>query len=305
MSRSTKNLATYTIVALIIGLVIGYGLAGFLTYNAQLDALNSIINDYETKGYTEQLSGTLVISGSTTVEPIASECARLFMQQYTNVEITVSGTGSGSGVRSAGAGDIDIGMASRNIKDSEWLLYPDLVAFTVGKDSIAVVINPNNPLAGTLDFTLEQVAQIFAGEITNWNELGGDNHQIEVYTREEGSGTRAVFIEYVLDPYEKEITGDASVKPSNGEMRAATAGNKYGIAYISLGYVDNTVSTAKIGGVEATVANVKAGKYPITRILWMFTKGLPTNLERAFISFVLSESGQTVVEEEGYITISW
>jgi phosphate transport system substrate-binding protein len=293
----------YAIIALIIGTVIGYGLAGPLTYNAQIATLTATIDDYETQGYSEHLSGTLTVGGSTTVEPIATECARLFQILHPDVEITVSGTGSGSGVRSAGAGDIDIGMASRNIVSSEWLLYPDLVAFSLGKDSVAIIVNPTNSLASTLDLTITQVAQIFSGEINNWNQLGGDDHAIDVYTREEGSGTREVFLTYVMTPNSKSIVGSATVKTSNGEMRAVVAGDKYGIAYISLGYVDSTVKAAKLSGVDATVANVLSGAYPITRILWVFTKGFPNNLERAFIAYMQSEAGQSVLEEEGYIPL--
>jgi phosphate transport system substrate-binding protein len=303
MSRQTSSLAIYAIVALIIGIIVGYGLAGPLTYNAQINTLNTIIDDYETKGYSEQLSGTLTVGGSTTIEPIASECARLFQILHPDVEITVSGTGSGSGIRSAGVGDIDIGMSSRNIASNEWLLYPDLVSFAIGKDSVAIVVNPNNPLADTLDLTSAQIAQIFSGEINNWNQLGGDDRTIDVYTREEGSGTRDVFLTYVMTPNGKTIVGSATVKPSNGEMRAAVAGDRYGIAYISLGYVDSTVKASKLSGVEATVANVLSGSYPITRILWVFTKGFPNNLERAFIAYMQSEAGQNVLEEEGYIRL--
>lgn len=304
MGATSRTVSIYVIIGLLVGAVVGYVAAGPLTYNKQISRLNSIINDYETKGYTEQLSGSLTIAGSTTVQPISQECANLFMALYPDVTISVAGGGSGHGVRSGGSGEVDIGAASRNIKDSEWLSYPDLNVFAIGKDSVAIVINPDNPLAGTLDLTLEEIAEIFAGNITNWSELGGPDHVIDVYTREEGSGTRETFETYVMEPFDKEITGTASVKPSNGEMRAATAGDTYGIAYISLGYVDSTVSAAKIGGVEATVANVKSGDYPITRVLWLMTKGFPSNLERAFIAFVLSSDGQQVVEDLGYIPIA-
>ena len=142
---------------------------------------------------------------------------------------------------------------------------------------------------------------IFSGEISNWSEIGGENHEIEVYTREEGSGTREVFTDYVLG--DKTIVGTASVKPSNGEMRASVVNNKYAIAYVSFGYVDGSVVAAQIEGVTATVENVNSGIYPITRILWMFTKGMPDSLEAAFIQHIQSPEGQKIVEELGYIPI--
>jgi phosphate transport system substrate-binding protein len=302
MSNRSQSIATYLLIGLVIGAVAGYFASGPLTYNSQIASLKNRIAELEGQSTTE-LSGTLSIAGSTTVLPISQEIANMFMQLHSKVQVSVAGGGSGHGVKAAGSGEVDIGEASRNIKDSEWLSYPDLVIFSVGKDSVAVVVNPDNPVAGSLDLTLEEISRIFSGEITNWSELGGDDHEIEVYTREEGSGTREVFENYCMKPFDAEFMAGASVKPSNGEMRASVAGNKYGIAYISLGYVDDTVRAVKVEGVEATVENVKSGVYPITRILWMFTKGMPSPHEKAFIEYVQSSEGQAIVEELGYIPI--
>ncbi len=292
-----NQLITYAVVALVIGAAVGYLAAGPITYNKQIQDLQNQL----AAGGEAELIGTLSIAGSTTVLPISQECANLFMEQHSKVAISVAGGGSGAGVKSAGSGEVDIGEASRNIKASELLSYPVLVAFSVAKDSVAVVINPDNPLAGSLDLTLEQISEIFSGKIANWSELGGPDHEIEVYTREEGSGTREVFMEYTMDG--KEFAANAGVKPSNGEMRAAVASNQYAVAYVSLGYIDDTVSAARINGVEAVVENVNNGQYPITRILWMFTKGMPDELEAAFIEYIQGSEGQAVVEDLGYIPI--
>jgi phosphate transport system substrate-binding protein len=292
-----NQLISYAVVALIIGAAVGYLAAGPITYNQKIQDLKNQLAE----GGEAELTGSLSIAGSTTVLPIAQECANLFMEQNLQVDISVAGGGSGAGVKSAGSGEVDIGEASRNIKASELLSYPDLVAFSVAKDSVAVIINPDNPLSGSLDLTLEQVSEIFGGETTNWSELGGPDHEIEVYTREEGSGTREVFVDYAMGG--KEFAANAGVKPSNGEMRAAVASNQYAVAYVSFGYIDDAVSAAKINGVEALVENVNNGQYPITRILWMFTKGMPDPLEAAFIEYVQSPEGQAVVEDLGYIPI--
>ncbi|TRO48260.1 phosphate ABC transporter substrate-binding protein [Candidatus Bathyarchaeota archaeon] len=297
--RSTRrNTITWTIIGVVVGLV----LAGPLLYNGQISRLRDRIEELE-GGAPSEPQGALTVAGSSTVLPITQEIANEFMAKYRFVEISVAGGGSGHGIKAAGSGEVDIGEASRNIKDSEYLSYPDLVAFSIGKDSVAVVVNPDNPLAGDLNLTLEEAARVFSGEIDDWSDLGGEEHVIEVYTREAGSGTREVFDAYVLEPYGLEFAGDAGVKPSNGEMRASVAGNKYGIAYISLGYVDETVTAIAVQGVEATVENVNSGDYPITRILWMFTNGMPDPLERSFIEFVRSEEGQAIVEDFGYIPI--
>ena len=248
----------------------------------------------------EGLSGKLAIAGSTTVLPINQECARLLMDKNPALRISVSGGGSGHGVKSVGAGEIDIGAASRDIKTKEKETYPDLRPVGVGKDSVAIVVHPSN---GVSELTMEQASKIFAGEIKNWKELGGADEAIRVITREEGSGTREVFEKYVMKPSEKEIAGEASVKPSNGEVRATVSGDEKSVGYVSLGYVGPSVKAVKMDGVEATVKNVLADKYPIVRTLYLITKGEPSELEKAFIDFVLSEEGQKVVEDMGYISI--
>jgi len=296
--RRTQN----TIIAILLGTILGYLLAGPLTYNRQIQELQNRLDELGDTGIIT-LTGALSIAGSSTVLPITQEIANNFMFIHNLVQISVAGGGSGHGIKAAGSGEVDIGEASRNIKDTEFLSYPNLVAFAIGKDSVAIIINPENPLAGSLDLTMEQLAQLFSGEISNWNELGGDNHDIEIYTREAGSGTREVFTNYVLDPYEKIISGDASVKPSNGEMRASVTNNKYGIAYVSLGYVDISVSSITIDDIEASIENVQTGDYPITRILWVFTNRMPNTLEKAFIEYLQSSEGQAVVEDLGYIPI--
>jgi len=246
------------------------------------------------------LSGELTIAGSTTVLPINQECARLLMDKNPDLRISVSGGGSGHGVKAAGAGEIDIGAASRDVKPEEMETYPDLRPVGIGKDSVAIVVHPSNPVS---NLTLEEASKIFSGEIKNWKEVGGEDEEIRVITREEGSGTREVFEKYVMKPFEKEIAGEASVKSSNGEVRATVSGDEKSIGYTSLGYVDPSVKAVKIEGVAATVENVLADNYPIVRTLYLITKGEPSELEKAFIDFVLSEEGQKVVEDMGYISI--
>jgi len=248
-----------------------------------------------------ELSGQLTIAGSTTVLPINQECARLLMKKNPGLRISVSGGGSGHGIKSVGAGEIDIGAASRDVKPAEMEKYPDLRPVAIGKDSVAIVVHPSNKVS---ELTLEQASKIFAGEITNWKEVGGADEAIRVITREEGSGTREVFEKYVLKPFGREMTGRAAVKPSNGEVRATVSGDENSIGYVSLGYLDPSVKAVKINGVEATVENVLAGKYPIVRTLYLITKGEPDELEKAFIDFVLSEEGQKVVEDMGYIRLT-
>jgi phosphate transport system substrate-binding protein len=246
------------------------------------------------------LSGSLTIAGSTTVLPINQECARLLMVANPDLRISVSGGGSGHGVKAAGTGEIDIGAVSRDVKSSELEQYPDLKPVAIGKDSVAIVVHPSNSIT---DLTLEQAAKIFSGEITNWKDVGGRDAAIRVITREEGSGTRETFETYVMTPYQKETAAKAFVKASNGEVRATVSSDSSSIGYLSLGYVDETMKALSVGGIAATVENVVAGTYPISRNLYLLTKGEPSALEAAFINFVLSSEGQKVVEDMGYIEI--
>ena len=322
MNRNQNQLYIYAVVALVIGLAIGYVAAGAMGDQtptgdeelvAQIEELQRQIDQYESEiddleadlaaaNEEEPISGDLFISGSSTVFPIADLAAEDFQNENSGINIQVEGPGSGTGVRKASDETADIGMASRNVKASELLNAPTLITFGVAKDSVSVVINPDNTLAGSLDLTTEQVNQIFTGEITNWSELGGENAEINVYSRESGSGTRATFMGFT-EIEEGEFAADASIQQGNSAMRAAVAGDPNGIAYISLGYVDETVSPAKIGGAEGTVDNVLAGTYPFQRILWMFTLGKPSELEQAYLDYVMSPEGQAIVEEEGFIPI--
>ena len=247
-----------------------------------------------------ELSGELTIAGSTTVLPINQECARVLMVENPRLRISVSGGGSGHGVKAVGEGAIDIGAASRDVKSKEMDMYPDMKPVVVGRDSVAIVLHPSNPVS---DLTMEDASKIFSGEITNWKDVGGTDGEIRVITREGGSGTRDCFEKAVMKPFDREIAGKASVKPSNGDIRATISRDKMSIGYLSLGYVDESLKTVKIDGVEATEENVLSGEYPISRSLYIITKGAPSELEKAFIDFVLSEEGQTMVEEMGYLKV--
>ncbi|HID19796.1 MAG TPA: phosphate ABC transporter substrate-binding protein [Methanophagales archaeon] len=247
-----------------------------------------------------ELSGELTIAGSTTVLPINQECARVLMVENPELRISVSGGGSGHGVKAVGEGAIDIGAASRDVKSKEMEMYPDLKPVVVGKDSVAIVLHPSNPVS---DLTMEDASKIFSGEITNWKDVGGTDGEIRVITREGGSGTRDCFETSVMKPFDREIAGKASVKPSNGDIRATVSRDEMSIGYLSLGYVDESLKTVKIDGVEAREENVLSGDYPISRSLYIITKGAPSELEKAFIDFVLSEDGQKMVGEMGYIKL--
>jgi phosphate transport system substrate-binding protein len=246
------------------------------------------------------LSGKVSIAGSTTVQPLTEVLAEAFMDMNPNLVIEVQGGGSSVGVTSAGEGTVDIGMASRAIKGSEFELFPDLQVFTIALDGIAIVTNPSIELPS---LSIAQVRDIFAGEITNFSEVGGPDASITVVSREEGSGTRAAFEELVMEHGEKKlISENALLQQSNGQVRTVVATTPNTIAYLSFGFLDDSTVSVAIDSVEPTVDNVKNNLYPIARPLNMLTSGDPGELAQAFLNFILSPAGQEIVAKD-YISI--
>jgi phosphate transport system substrate-binding protein len=228
--------------------------------------------------------------------------------------IEIQGGGSSVGVTSAGEGTVDIGNASREIKSSEMETFPGLQIFTIAYDGIAIVTHPDTDLPS---LSIEQVRDIFAGEITNYNEVGGPDANIIVVSREEGSGTRAAFEELVMqykdvrEPQSNDAAGESQSKAmyerallqqSNGQIRTTVSTTPDSIAYISFGFLGDDIRPVQIDGVEPTVGNVLNGSYPIFRPLNMLTNGAPNDLAQAFLDFILGEAGQAIVTES-YIPV--
>ncbi len=243
------------------------------------------------------LSGSISVAGSTTVQPLAEELAKAFIALNPGVKIDVQGGGSSVGIKSAGQGTVDIGTASREIKDSERAEFPDLKIFTIALDGIAVVVHPQ---VGVDDLTVEQVRDIFGGKITNWKEVGGPDKPIVVVSREEGAGTRGAFEEMVMGGVP--IAATAILQTSSGAVRTTVATTPDSIGYISFGYLDVSVKVLKINGVEATTANVLNKSYPIVRPLNMLTKGDPQGVVKAWLDWILGPQGQEVVSKN-YIPV--
>ena len=240
------------------------------------------------------LSGTVTEAGSSTVQPLAERFADAFMEVNPNVNIVIQGGGSSVGVKSAADGTVDIGAASRELKPGE----PDLVKHLLARDGIAIVVHPSNTISG---LSKEQVRDIFAGVITNWSEVGGSSGDITVVAREEGSGTRAAFEEMVMN--EDLITNMAILQPSNGAVRTTVSSTPLAIGFLSFGYLDSLIKSLAIDGVEGNTENAKDGSYPIVRPLYFLTKEQPSGLVKEFIDFCLGQEGQSIVTDEGYISV--
>ncbi len=243
----------------------------------------------------EELSGTLSMNGSTSMEKVIKAVNGAFMEKNKGVTVNLNLTGSGTGIQEASEGKCDIGNSSRKLKDEE---AEKLDATVVGLDGIALVVNPVNKLE---DISLENLAKVYSGEITNWKELGGDDKAIVVIGREDGSGTR--------DGFESIVMGDKEPKyaqelESTGSVINAVATTDGAIGYASLANVDETVKALKVGGVEATEENVKSGTYEVQRPFICATlKGSDNKLVKAYLDFILSEEGQALVLAQGAVPV--
>lgn len=238
---------------------------------------------------------TISIAGSTTVLPVAQAAAEEYMNQHSNADIQVSGGGSGVGATSVIGGTADIGMLSRDLKASE-KEGNTLKEFVVGKDGIALVGHPSNTVS---DLILEQVKAIYQGTITNWNEVGGADSEIVLIGRDSSSGTREFFTEFVLD--KEDAAKEMQELNSNGAVAQAVSITPGAIGYVSLEYVDDSLKAFSIGGVAPTVDNVISGIYEINRPLLMVTNGEPEGLAADYLAFILSEEGQQILKDSGFI----
>lgn len=239
----------------------------------------------------------LRVQGSTTIQPIAEMAKEMYEAAHPGVTVFVAGVGSSAGIESVVSGSSEIGTSSRDLKPEEGSL--GLVDTPIAHDAIAVIVNPGNPVNG---LTKAQVAAIFEGRITNWEELGGPDLEIGIVNRDEASGTREAFSKIVLD--KRPFDPTAAVLPGTGQVRFVVAQAQGAIGYISVGFVDSTVKALAIDGVEPTEENITDKTYPISRLLHFLTKGEPQGLAKEFLAFVLSpEVQETVVREAGFLPI--
>jgi len=246
--------------------------------------------------YFTTMTGTLVVNGSTTLQPIAQAAADKLMALNSGLSISVAGGGSGTGIKDAAAGTVNIGMSSRELTADE---LKDLKAFPVANDGIAVIVHPDNPVT---NLTAEQAAKLFLGEIKDWADVGGTKAAVMVQTRETGSGTRATLEEMILN--KESVVERATPHTSSALIKQAVAADKNAIGFDSIGFVDKTVKAVSLNGVNATAATVIGGQYVMGRQLFCCTKGRPTGLAAMFIDYLKSaECQNTIVENEGYVKL--
>ena len=249
----------------------------------------------ETGSGTTEITGTVNTNGSTSMEDVMGSLIESFKTVEPDVTVSYSGTGSGTGITGVLDGTCDLGLSSRALKDEE--KEQGAVENIIALDGVAVIVNPSNAAA---DLTVEQIAQIFKGEVTNWSQLGGADGEIAVIGREAGSGTRGAFEEIVgvedACAYRNELT-------STGDVIANVASNPNAIGYASLSAVDDTVKAVAVNGVTPSEATVQDGSYEIQRPFVMVTKE-GTELSpaaQAFLDYAMSADVADIIANAGAV----
>ena len=244
----------------------------------------------------------IVIKGSTTVLPIAQVTLEAYMKANPGAKISLSGGGSGEGIKALIDGSTDIANSSREIKSAEVELAkskgvePKEIAVAI--DAIVPIVNPKNRVK---DLTIDQLSQIYQGKITNWKEVGGDDLQIVVISRDSSSGTFEAWAEMVLN--KAKVTPKAQLQASNGSIVQAISKNRYAIGYIGIGYINKTVKPLTVNGVAASAKTALSKEFPVSRFLYMYTNGEPKGETAKFIKFVLGSAGQNLVAKEGFVPL--
>lgn len=260
--------------------------------------------------HAKEPGARITVVGSTTVLPIVTRAAELYVEQKNGaVSITVNGGGSGVGIQSAGLGRADIGMASRTItpKERKRFKNPGLQTFAVGRDAVACVVSGEVYSAGVRSLSKEQIAGIYLGKIKNWKEVGGPDREIVVIDKERHRGTRHVFMKYVFENENARTPGTRLVTGSNNEEQTKITQSDSAIGMLSFAWMNGDVKGVGIREgrevIEPTLANVRKNRYPITRDLILVLAKEPPGKVMEFVDFIISPEGQRMVAKSGYIPI--
>lgn len=246
---------------------------------------------------------SIVIKGSTTVLPVAQGTLEAFMKKNPNVQISLSAGGSGEGAKALIDKTAHIANMSREMKKEEIELAKtkgiNPVANVVANDAIVPVVHSQNKVK---NLSIDQLSQIYQGKITNWKEVGGDDLQIVVISRDSSSGTFESWDHFVMK--KAKVTPRAQMLASSGAIVTAIAKNRYAIGYLGIGYVDNSVKALQVNGIAASVETALSKQYPLSRELYMYTDGKATGDVAKYLDFVKSAEGQKIVIKEGFVPLS-
>jgi phosphate transport system substrate-binding protein len=256
---------------------------------------------------------TIIVNGSDTMVNMGAALAEAFMKATNNVEVVVSGGGSGTGIAALINGNCDIAQSSRDMKQSEkdqasarGKLHEIIVAF----DGLAAVVHPSNPVS---EITLQDLAKIYRGEITNWKELGGNDANIVLLSRDTTSGTHVFFKEFVVQENGgvkgAEFSSQTMMMPSTQAIVDELSRNVNGIGYVGMGYLRPSIkplsikATAEAPPVAPSVAAVQDKSYGLARPLWFYVVGDLQGALKQYVDFVLGSAGQKVVADLSFVPI--
>ncbi|WP_315787082.1 phosphate ABC transporter substrate-binding protein [Fischerella sp. JS2] len=283
MSKSSQILAS-----LAVGLAVCVCLQGCSSANQAANNPN-------------KLQGKLVLTGSSTIAPLAAEIGKRFESEHPGVRIDVQSGGSSRGITDARQSVADIGMVSRALKPEE----KDLKAFAIARDGVTVILHKDNPIASLSD---KQIVDIYTGKVTNWKQVGGKDGLITVVNKAEGRSTLELFTHYFklknTDIKAQVVIGD------NEQGIKTVAGNPNAIGYVSIGSAENSVTNGvsikllPVNGIAATTANVQNGTFPISRPLNLVTKTEPQGLTKEFLDFARSQQVSDIVKKQNFVVVS-
>ncbi len=242
------------------------------------------------------LEGRITFAGSTTVQPLAAEIGKAFNARYPDITLDIAAGGSSVGINAIHEGTVDIGMASRALKDEE---AAGITVHPIAVDVLAIVVHTDNPVE---DLSTAQLQDIYLGKNNNWQAVGGPDAPITVVVREKTSGTRGAFDEIVLhkaDPAAPHL----QVAITAGDVAALVAKEPYAIGYIGFGNLDARTKPLRIDGVSPTEKNVHNGRYRLTRPLLLLTGSLTQPIAQLYIDFALSPDGQQIVADHGWMPV--
>jgi len=258
-----------------------------LTIVASLSACTTAADEPVRKG------GVITLAGSTSLQPFAEQWAEV----YHGGRIIVQAGGSTAGIKAAEDGTADIGMSSRSLQPAE---MAGLTQTVVARDGIAVIVHAANPVRR---LTLLQLRRIYAGEIRNWRTVGGADATITVITREDGSGTRDAFQQFVMGEG-NEIATSALVTAYSGGLRKMVSQDPGAIGYVTFSQLNTRIHVVAIDGVMPSEPAIASGAYRLQRPFLFLTRGAPTGAAKAFITFVLSDAGQRLARAQGLAPVS-
>ncbi|AGK97296.1 phosphate ABC transporter substrate-binding protein [Clostridium pasteurianum] len=294
-SKKLKLVVTAIAITVVAGLFAGCG-------NSSSSSNNATGNSSNSSSSTQAVSGSITLSGSTALQPLAEKAVDGFKAKNPDATVNVQGGGSGTGLTQVSQGAVDIGNSDIFAEEKDANLAKGLVDHKVCVIGFAVVTSKD---VDVTDLTKAQIQDIFTGKVTNWNQVGGKNLPINVVHRTSGSGTRATFTKTVLDGT-KENDSVGTTQDSNGAVQTAMSKTSGSISYLALSYltdaVKNDIKEVKVAGVDPTAANITSGKYPFWSYEHMYTKGEATGVAKAFIDYI--SSNKALIEKTGYIASS-